>query len=834
VAGFFKKSELQDGGNSACPCGLHRDCPAPILPAVGAGHKKILLLIESPDAQAKKGGALLSGKSGAYLRRCLSSCGIDQDTDCWTMGAVGCFPPTGREPVLKELAFCRARILEFAREHQPEKIIVFGSAAMRQILGKRIEFSGLERWTGRAIPDRDWRAWIFPAYDPLFVLREDDRLLARKFTEQIERAVNWKRKFPVGDLADECAKIEMLQTPAEIAARFDEWLQREKCNVTIDLETTGLKPYAPNHFIRSIAFSFDGQSAYVMLFDHAHYTDKLAAIISGSKFGKIAHNVQFEWTWLRHFGYEMQPLVWDSMLAEHVLDNRPGVCGLKFQVYCRYGYAGYETEMDQFLRADKTGVNSIARAPLKSLFTYNGLDALFTARLALDQRRELERRDDAGRMLDAYQLLQDGAVALARAARNGIRVDTDWYQRQGRILDRQIQLARETIAATSGLPRDFNPLSSLQLSDALKKIAPDKLGKRTASGAICVDDEALSALSDIPLASAVSELRKLTKMKSTYVDGFLAAQIERYLHPSFMLHTVATYRGSCADPNFQNIPKRDKNAQRITRKGIVPRWPGNRLMEIDYAQIEVRVGACNHKDPAMIRYIEDPTTDMHRDMACEIFKLAPEQVSKPVRQAAKNAFVFPQFYGSTWKACAPNLWDAILAETLIDGTPVKTHLRNVGFRTQEKFAQHLQQVEDHFWNERFPVYAQWRRDVWREYQRTGEVRLLTGFVCRGRMDERQVGNYPIQGASFHCLLWAFKRLMYKMDGLNLRAALIGQIHDSLLIDLPEEETETVAKLARDVMMKQIRHKFSWLIVPLEVEIEVSAVDGNWYEKTELA
>ena len=122
----------------------------------------------------------------------------------------------------------------------------------------------------------------------------------------------------------------------------------------------------------------------------------------------------------------------------------------------------------------------------------------------------------------------------------------------------------------------------------------------------------------IPELDNLLRIRKLKKVRDTYLEGFLREQVNGYIHPFFNLHLVRTYRSSSDHPNFQNIPKRDKEAMNIVRRAIFPR-PGHQLLELDYSGLEVRIAACYHKDKTMLRYIGDPHSDMHGDMAKQIF-----------------------------------------------------------------------------------------------------------------------------------------------------------------------------------------------------------------------
>ena len=147
------------------------------------------------------------------------------------------------------------------------------------------------------------------------------------------------------------------------------------------------------------------------------------------------------------------------------------------------------------------------------------------------------------------------------------------------------------------------------------------------------------------------------------------------------------------------------------------------------------------------------------------------------------------------------------------------------------FTKHLKVIEDHFWNDRFPVYNDWREKWWRKYQKNGYLDMLTGFRCSGVMDRNSVINYPVQGAAFHCLLWSFiecSRLIKDWD-----TKLIGQIHDSIIFDTHPDELENLLKLVKRVTCVDLLKEWKWIIVPLDIEAEASPVDKSWYHKEEI-
>lgn len=244
----------------------------------------------------------------------------------------------------------------------------------------------------------------------------------------------------------------------------------------------------------------------------------------------------------------------------------------------------------------------------------------------------------------------------------------------------------------------------------------------------------------------------------------------------------------------------------------------------------------------MITYVSDKTKDMHRDMAMECYLLPQDQVIKPVRHTAKNKFVFPQFYGDWWKTCAEAMWAASGTDThkLKNGTPLRDWMRNKGISelgtldkmkpSPRSFYAHIQKVEDRFWNDRFPEYTQWK-DAWvKSYQAKGYFQSLTGFICSGVMSRNESINYPVQGSAFHCLLqclvWMDEWLLE--NGMDSRIA--GQIHDELIMDVHPDEEVAVVRHMQYLMTERLPAHWSWIIVPLEVELEASPVDGTWYDK----
>ncbi len=448
---------------------------------------------------------------------------------------------------------------------------------------------------------------------------------------------------------------------------------------------------------------------------------------------------------------------------------------------------------------------------------------------------------------DAYRLFHEGTLAFGRAEKQGIRVDIEYCENKKKHLTRKIE-RMELQLKKSKFYKDWqnctkgpvNMNSNPQLSYYLYDVLKLKPVHETKSGKGATDEEALMQL-NIPELTMMLNVRKLRKIRDTYLDGFLREQVDGVIHPSFNLHLVRTFRSSSDRPNFQNIPKRDEEAMLLTRRALFPRR-GYQLAEVDFSGIEVRIAACYHKDPVMLKYINDPTTDMHSDMSSQLFILTDFDKSnhthKFLRSATKNGFVFPQFYGDYYKNCAMSLattwcklpedgrWKTGQGVALNDGH-IADHLIANKIKSLVQFTKHVQEIEEDFWNVRFKAYATWRKKWWLQYQRTGKFTMLTGFECSGLLRKNNVINYPVQGAAFHCLLWCFNRIDYYLYNEGYETRLIGQIHDAIVLDIFPPELERVKQMVKRVMSVELRDAWKWIIVPMDVEMDLGAVDASW-------
>jgi len=224
--------------------------------------------------------------------------------------------------------------------------------------------------------------------------QEGEGVVELIWTQDLERAFS-KLDEPLPNYRDEkeCVVVSfdieyVLRTILKDKPRF----------LAFDIEATGLKPYnKENHRIVTISFCYEEGRSYAIPFPTEEKQLRLLRrVLEHPDIGKIAANMKYEDNWLNFLhNIEVGPWVFDTMQAAHVLDNRPGITGLKFQAYVRFGTPDYDSEVEPYLKSpDSNTPNRVMELVgdetlFKKLLLYNGIDSLVTYRLAMLQMKEL-------------------------------------------------------------------------------------------------------------------------------------------------------------------------------------------------------------------------------------------------------------------------------------------------------------------------------------------------------------------------------------------------------------------------------------------------------------
>lgn len=725
---------------------------------------------------------------------------------------------------------CRENLKKVIEEIKPKKILTFGLYALKSLIGDKISVTNIDTFVGYDIPDQEYQCFIFPNYH---INNDSKQIIKNKYIKYLNNSLNHNRKFkeynPKVNIDDENLACLHLRTLNSLKEEI----------IAIDFETSGLKPHRKEHFIYSCAIT--QKNLFTFSFVLTKKIKKhLIEIFENKNIMKIAHNVGFEKKWSKEkLNCDIKNIFFDTQLASHILDNRRGITGLKFQTYVNFGIFDYNKKIDKFLKGETSNsLNSIKEASIDDLLEYNGLDTYFTMLLYKKQKRNLTEHLQKG-----FSLFFEGNTQLSSLS--GIRFDKKKCEKHKKELTKKIDKLHNDIMNSKESKKwenrkldekkkevkELNYNSSSQLRKLLYEICKYKNVKKT------VDEEALTKL-NIDFTNKILEIRKLKKIRDTYLKQFEREVVfykdDYYIFPFFILNNVSSLRSSSQNPNFQNIPIRNKEAKYYTRSCIIPRQQ-HQLLEIDFKTLEVCIGCAYHKDPKLIDYIVN-RGDMHADVANLLFFRKNDFIDME-RFIAKNGFVFPAFYGSTARLFSDelkkrkygditlNIWEMISENT-------KKHLEKNGIKNIFDFQKHVEEIENDFWYNRFPIYNNWKFENWKMYKEKGYIDLYTGFRITSNLGFNQCNNLAIQGSAFHVALKTLIELNKFLIKEKFNSLVIGEIHDSVVIDLDPLELKFIS-IQINKILEKIKNEWTWINVPLRVEYEITEINGSWDTKKEI-
>ena len=391
------------------------------------------------------------------------------------------------------------------------------------------------------------------------------------------------------------------------------------------------------------------------------------------------------------------------------------------------------------------------------------------------------------------------AAVLAHMENIGFAVDADGIKSYGDTLQKQIDEIQSQIYESIGY--EFNINSPKQLGDALFVKLGLSHGKKTKSG-YSTNAEVLEGLRyEHPAVELVLNYRSLTKLKSTYCDGLLKVIApDGRIHSSFNQTETRTGRISSTEPNLQNIPVRTELGREL-RRFFVAR-EGWVLVDADYSQIELRVLAHVANDRNMIEAFLN-NDDIHRSTAAKVFHM-PENMVTPLMRSRAKAVNFGIVYGIGAFSLSKDI--------------------NVTRKEAETY------INDYLAH--YSGIDQYMRQVVADAKERGYAETMFGrrrylpeltssnFNMRS-FGERVARNMPIQGTAADIIKIAMIRVENRLEKEGLRARLILQVHDELIVEAPKEEAERAAK----ILTEEMEHAVS-LAVPLTAEANIGK---TWYD-----
>jgi DNA polymerase-1 len=588
------------------------------------------------------------------------------------------------------------------------------------------------------------------------------------------------------------------------SAQLDSWLAKLASAplICFDSETTSLEPMTAK--IVGLSFSVEaGSAAYLPLmhdyFDapvqlnFAECLAKIKPILENPAIKKVGQNLKYDQHVLANHGIAINGIAHDTLLQSYVFESHKSH-GMDALSERHLGFKPISFEEVAGKGAKQVTFNQVT---VETAAEYAAEDADITLQLHLAMYPQVAADSKLDYIYSHIEM--PSSKALFNIERNGVLIDRVMLASQSNEIGNKLIALENQAYELAGQP--FNLASPKQLQEILF----DKLGikptKKTPSGAPSTDEDVLQELAlDHPLPKVLLEYRGLAKLKSTYTDKLprmINASTGR-VHTSYNQAVAITGRLASSDPNLQNIPVRSAEGRRIREAFIAP--AGSVIVSADYSQIELRIMAHLSQDAGMLKAFAN-NEDIHRHTAAEIFGVELTAVNSEQRRYAK-VINFGLIYGMSAFGLAQNLnIDRASAQSYIE----RYFARYPGVRD------YMQSTRD-MAKQRGFVETYFGRRLW-----VPEINSPNGMRRAGA--ERAAINAPMQGTAADLIKLAMIAVDQWLGEAKLQTKLIMQVHDELVLEVPESELAVVkAKLT------ELMQGVAQLSVPLLVEV---GVGKNW-------
>ncbi len=515
---------------------------------------------------------------------------------------------------------------------------------------------------------------------------------------------------------------------------------------------------------------------------------RLKPLIEDRDLGKIVHNAKFEMNVLSRLDIDLQSVVFDTMLVSYIV-NADEKHGLKEQSERILGYQ--MMKLNELISSTNRQTPTFSQAPVVKAAPYAADSARVTFELA---RYYVKLMDEAHNEL-FYAMELPLSTVLSRMERRGVSVDKSFLDGFSKELSETLMRSEREIFDLAGYTFNINSTQQLQ------KVLFEDLGLaakvRTKTG-FSTDSAVLESLrSEHAIVDKIVEHRHMSKLRSTYVDS-LPKQISSFdnrLHGEFNQTVAATGRLSSSNPNLQNIPIRTDLGRRI-RRAFVPGDSNSSLVSADYSQIELRMLAHMSGDETLIDAFEK-NQDIHSRTAMEIFDVPMEKVDSNMRRVGKT-INFALVYQQGAYATAQDLGISTReAKSFIDKY----------FNRYPKVKDLLARIIEEAKENEFVTTLWGRRRYFRNlHDRNTNIR---------KADERAACNAPLQGSAADLIKLAMIDLDRKLEESGTNARMILQVHDELVLEVPDDEIEMIQSI-----IGQSMEQGQPLKVPLKIDFGV--------------
>ena len=546
-----------------------------------------------------------------------------------------------------------------------------------------------------------------------------------------------------------------------------------------------------------------GSAAYVPLkhdyFDAPDQLDfeqtlsKIKPILENEHIKKVGQNLKYDQHVLKNHHINLRGIAHDTMLQSYVFESHK-THGMDALSERHLGITPISFESVAGKGAKAVGFNQVTVAIAAE---YAAEDADITLQLHQAMYPQIAQDDQLDYIYSHIEM--PSSACLFTIERNGVLIDSAMLNSQSNEIGMKLVALENQAYELAGQP--FNLGSPKQLQEILFGKLGIKPTKKTPSGAPSTDEDVLQELAlDYPLPKVLLEYRGLAKLKSTYTDKLprMINPATGRVHTSYNQAVAITGRLASSDPNLQNIPVKSAEGRRIREAFIAP--AGSHIVSADYSQIELRIMAHLSQDQGMLQAFAN-NEDIHRATAAEVFGVERDQVDNEQRRYAK-VINFGLIYGMSAFGLAQNLniersAAASYIERYFARYPgVKAYMQNT-----RALAKQQGYVETYF-----------GRRLW-----VPEINSANGMKRAGA--ERAAINAPMQGTAADLIKLAMIAVDQWIKDAALTTKLIMQVHDELVLEVPDSELEMV-KTTLPMLMQNVAK----LDVPLLTEV---GVGSNW-------
>ncbi len=617
-----------------------------------------------------------------------------------------------------------------------------------------------------------------------------------------------------------------ITTPEQLDRFIAELSHVEEC--AFDLETTDLDPRMAH--IVGLSFSFRDHEAWYIPVGHVTASpspaadfgtlfasqpaeedgyllapdqlprqdvlERLRPLLESSNLRKVGQNIKFDMQVLANYSIIVGGVWFDTMVASYLLNPSRQGHGLDALAQEHLGH-----KMISYREVTGSGKEQLnfSQVDIATAARYGAEDADATWLL---YRRFSPLLDERGAEPLFRSVEMPLVTILAEMENKGVLLDSPLLDSLSADFSGRMGLLEQQVFTVAGVP--FNLNSPKQLGEVLFEKMGLKSAKKTkGKTGWSTDNEVLTALAEEhEIGRLILEYRSMAKLKSTYTDALprLVNPRTGRVHTSYNQTVTNTGRLSSSEPNLQNIPIRSEDGRRIRHAFIAP--PGHVILSADYSQIELRVLAHVSEDKVFCHAFANDE-DIHTRTAAEIFGLFPEMVTPEMRRQAKT-INFGIIYGQGAFSLAKQL--------------------GIARKTAEEFIA--------AYRERHSGAMAYLDSCIRQAEEHGAVTTILGrrlpipdiHSSNGNtlaFARRNAINYPIQGSAADIIKAAMIRVWERLGRERLNSRLIMQVHDELVLEIPEEELIAVELLVKEEMERAVD-----LRIPLKVDINYGV---NWSE-----